>query len=632
MGSLPTGGKPTHKRSIRRNTAGILAVAAVIAGLLVVGAQPSAADSTKTFNATCKGADAATEKLLKTIGSGSLSTPVTVKAKAPAFVEPGQTGVGFSLSLSFSLDAKTVDTVAAISPSLKVSKVSAPLAVSGPTSTKAINASLPDQSIKLSKGQPFNAAFPPIKGTLNDIGSGGLIKVSTQELFFTITLASGPLKDPLNFKCSTGATILSLPVKVAGSPNIVQPILVESQPGQPTTVDVLGSYVTNGKTKDGVEQEIDPSTLKVLDGDAQVVDGKIVATGPGAGQSAEVTFQVCAGTINIAEADPGKTEVQEIRLFFDPNSQALKRELGSRFAFNKKSGGQVVWSSSPLPTGLNPPQDEVVPDGKNSWWQKNVMKFLFPTPLGILAPSKHAWPSAAAMQAALESIPTIGPGGVKVTQGDIVSNGRKNVPAGVTLKGSAQYRPYVVEFSGKLANRAHDQIEVAQLYSFLPIEIKNSLLGLLDKLGGDGGGDGGGGEGGGGGKPKTPIPEGLTAREYINQLSAEAGRKGASGDIVGQIATVQLMITVIGENLMALVDIGEVTALLNELFQSTPEVVTLTQGDDPAAAQTQELCSQGIVTVASKAAVSPDTTLPPADPAPAPGPGVDNGVELKPAG
>lgn len=599
MGSLPTGGKPTRRRSNRRSTAGILAVVAVIAGMLVAGVQPSAAASSKTFNATCTGADPDTSNLLANLpGGGSLATPVTVKADAPAFVEPGQTGVPFSLSLSFALDAKTVDTVAALASSVKVSKVSAPLTVSGPTSTTSIKGTLPDQTLTLAKGKPFNAAFPPIQGTLNDIGSGGLIKVSTQELFFTITLASAQVPDPLNFKCSTGATVLSLPVKVAGSPDIVQPIEVPTQAGQPTTVDVLGQHVTNGTTKDGVEQPVDPSTLKILEGDAQIVDGKVVANGPAAGQTSEVTFEVCAGTINIAEADPGTSEIQEIRLFFEPNNQALKREMGTRFGFNGESADKVAWSMdfNFIFAEPNPPKDEEVPDGKDSWWQKNVNNYIF---------NPHTWPTAAEMQAALESIPTIGAGNVIVTRSDRVSNGNGNVPEGETLKAGTQYMPYVVEFTGELANKAHDQIVVAQLYSFLPVEIRDNLLGLLDKLGGDGDG-----EGEGEGDPKTPIPEGLTAKEYVDQLSAEAGRQGTAGDIVGQIATIQLMFKVIGENLMDLIDIGEVTSLLSNLFQATPGIITLTQGEDPTPAQEQELCSQGIVTLTSEAEVSPVTTVP----------------------
>ncbi|MCO5316845.1 MAG: hypothetical protein M9942_00240 [Microthrixaceae bacterium] len=599
MRSLPTGDGSRNRPGRRRTTAGVLAVVAMLAGLLAVGAQPSAAaTTTKKINATCSGADAATSNTLSALG-GSLSTPITVTADAPAFVEPEQTGVPISMSINISLDAGTVNTVAAISPSMKVSNVRAPLAVSGPTSTTSIDATLPDQTIKLTAGQPFNANFSGIKGELNDIGTGGLIKVSTSQLTFTIQLTSGPLTDPLNLKCSTGATVLSIPVKVAGSPDIVQPIEVATQPGEQVSLDVLSEYVTNGMTKDGVEQQVDPSTLKVLEGDAQIVDGQLVATGPAAGETTDVTFEVCAGTIKIADADPGTTEVQEIRLFLDPNAQALKREMGSRFAFAGESADKVVWSMDfPFPfTEPNPPKDEEVPEGKDSWWQKNVNNF-------ILNP--HTWPTAAEMEAGLESIPTIGAGNVEVTRGDIVSNANGNVPEGVTLKGGMQYRPYVVTFAGELANKAHDQITVAQLYSFLPTEIKAQLLSLADSLGGDDEGDGeGDGEPG---EEPTPIPDGLTAKQYVDQLSAEAGRLGAAGDIAGWLETIQLMFKVIGENVGDLIDISEVTALLNDVFQPNPEIVTLTQGEDPTPEQFQDLCSQGIVTLTSAEVASATAT------------------------
>ncbi|MEZ5267146.1 MAG: hypothetical protein R2789_00765 [Microthrixaceae bacterium] len=344
----------------------------MIAAVLAVGAQPSGAvTTTKSFNATCTGADAPTTNTLAALG-GALAAPVTVKVDGPQFVEPGQTGVPFSINMSLALDAKTVDTVAAISPSLKVSNVKAPLAVSGPTATTAINASIPDQTLTLTAGKPFTAAFPAIKGQLDDIGNSGLIKITTSSLTFSITLTKGPLTDPLNLKCSTGSTLASIPVKVAGSPDIVQPIEVDAVEGQPVTVDVLGEHVTNGKTKDGVEQQVDPSTLKIVDGDAQIVNGQVVATGPAAGTTADVTFEVCAGTIKISDADPGTSEVQEVRLFHDPDSQALKREIGSRFAFDGESADKVVWSVDGILELPDLPKDEVleearIPHGRNGW-------------------------------------------------------------------------------------------------------------------------------------------------------------------------------------------------------------------------------------------------------------------------
>lgn len=590
MGSLEQTARDS--RAGRRRVWGSLAVVSMIAAVLAVGAQPSGAvTTTKSFNATCTGADAPTTNTLAALG-GALAAPVTVKVDGPQFVEPGQTGVPFSINMSLALDAKTVDTVAAISPSLKVSNVKAPLAVSGPTATTAINASIPDQTLTLTAGKPFTAAFPAIKGQLDDIGNSGLIKITTSSLTFSITLTKGPLTDPLNLKCSTGSTLASIPVKVAGSPDIVQPIEVDAVEGQPVTVDVLGEHVTNGKTKDGVEQQVDPSTLKIVDGDAQIVNGQVVATGPAAGTTADVTFEVCAGTIKISDADPGTSEVQEVRLFHDPDSQALKREIGSRFAFDGESADKVVWSmdfpgSFPFFTEPNPPKVEELEEGQETWWQQHAIEYFL---------NPHVFPTAAEMQAGLESIPTIGAGNVKVTQGELVSNGAGNVPEDVTLKGSMGYMPYTVEFTGDLANKALDQISVANLYSFLPSEIKTALLGLAGELGGDGEGEPGDGEPG---EEPTPIPDGLTAKEYVDQLFALAGQYGTNGDVVKWLETLQLAFKVMGENIADLIDVAEVTALLNDIFQPAAAIVTPVQGEDPTPEEFQELCSQGIITVQS---------------------------------
>ena len=589
MGSLEQTARDS--RAGRRRVWGSLAVVSMIAAVLAVGAQPSGAvTTTKSFNATCTGADAPTTNTLAALG-GALAAPVTVKVDGPQFVEPGQTGVPFSINMSLALDAKTVDTVAAISPSLKVSNVKAPLAVSGPTATTAINASIPDQTLTLTAGKPFTAAFPAIKGQLDDIGNSGLIKITTSSLTFSITLTKGPLTDPLNLKCSTGSTLASIPVKVAGSPDIVQPIEVDAVEGQPVTVDVLGEHVTNGKTKDGVEQQVDPSTLKIVDGDAQIVNGQVVATGPAAGTTADVTFEVCAGTIKISDADPGTSEVQEVRLFHDPDSQALKREMGSRFAFDGESADKVVWSVDGILELPDLPKDEVLEEGEDSAWQKWVADNTF----GILL-TPHAFPTASEVQAGLESIPTIGAGNVKVTQGELVSNGAGNVPEDVTLKGSMGYMPYTVEFTGDLANKALDQISVANLYSFLPSEIKTALLGLAGELGGDGEGEPGDGEPG---EEPTPIPDGLTAKEYVDQLFALAGQYGTNGDVVKWLETLQLAFKVMGENIADLIDVAEVTALLNDIFQPAAAIVTPVQGEDPTPEEFQELCSQGIITVQS---------------------------------
>ncbi len=158
------------------------------------------------------------------------------------------------------------------------------------------------------------------------------------------------------------------------------------------------------------------------------------------------------------------------------------------------------------------------------------------------------------------------------------------------------YMPYTVEFTGDLANKALDQISVANLYSFLPSEIKTALLGLAGELGGDGEGEPGDGEPG---EEPTPIPDGLTAKEYVDQLFALAGQYGTNGDVVKWLETLQLAFKVMGENIADLIDVAEVTALLNDIFQPAAAIVTPVQGEDPTPEEFQELCSQGIITVQS---------------------------------
>ncbi len=507
MGSLTRSAGEASSRGRGRRTWGALAVTALMASVLVVVAQPSgAATSTKSLTSSCTGADKATTDALSAFG-GSVSAPITATTDAPAFVEPDQTGVPVKVTFSLSLTPDLVDKVVAVSPTLKVSNANIPIQVSGPTSTTSFVGKPAPQTITLQKGTALNAAFPTINGTLNDIGSGGIIKLSSQSFTFTITLA-GNLIDPLNLKCTTGSTLIGIPVKVAGSPDIVQPIEIASNEGEGVSVDVLSDYVTNGRTKDGVEQQVDPSTLKIVEGDAQIVDGKIVSTGPAAGTSADVTFEVCAGTIEVAAADPGTSEVQELRIYSDPNTIAGKREIGARFAFGDpvevegvdapvQPSGDVLWSAKHARGPLGLPIPAPYPNGTTGYpgqfltgpapanWTDNVNTYAFQ--------SDFAYPTAAMVQTALESIPSIGPGNVSVTQGDIVSNGAGNVPDGVSLEGQMQYAPYVVSFQGDLANKALDQIVIAKLYSFLPSEIKDTLLTLIPSGdGGEGGGEGGG--------------------------------------------------------------------------------------------------------------------------------------------
>ncbi len=595
-----------------------LAVTALLSAVMVVAPQPSgAAVQTKSLNAACTGRTAEDKALLGAVGASVLQVPLTSSVDAPAFVEPEQTGVPVTVSWQIDLPADFADTAAGAGiTQLTLQNANVDVAVSGPTDTTSIPGRPPSQTISISPGTPISSSFGPFSATLDNIGTGGLIKLRSEQFTFDVALSVAGTAATVGIDCSTAVTIASIPVKVAGSPDIVQPISVESTPGQPSTVDVLGQYVTNGFTKDGVEQQVDPSTLKIVEGDARIEGGKIVATGPEAGTSTDVTFEVCAGTIQVAEAEAGITDIQEMRIFFDPASQATRRQFGVRMALGTEQS-PPIWSyrANPLLPPIfsmgfpppTPPADEDrpadAPDNWQSWWQQ----FLADNN-GYVFFTSFEYPSPAQVQAALEAIPGIGAGNVKVSGGEVVSNGGGNVPEGVTLKDALEYRPYTVEFSGDLAEQSVDQLSVARLYSFFPVEVRDSLLALAGSLGGDE-------EGGEGGGPTVPIPDGLTVQEYVEQLNYEAGVKLQNGDLIGYFATVDTLLTVITENLGALIDVGAVTTLLADIFQPPPEVVTVQEGADPVEAKFQELCSQGVVTLTSAGAAGETTENAGQDPA-----------------
>jgi hypothetical protein len=560
-------------------------VTALMGAALVWGSAPTGAATTKTFTPVCTDPDG----LLASLGIAP--PPVTATVEAPAFVEPGQTGVPVSVSYSVLLDAKLVDlALGAGGPTLALSNVKSQTVVSGPpaTSTTSIPGDWAGTTITLTAGQPATIALPKFEGTLNDIGSGGVIKLSSQSVQFTVTVVG----KAVTVTCTTGVTIATIPIKIAGSPDIVQPIDVDGAEGQDVTVDVLADFVTNGRTKDGVEQQVDPSTLKVLEGNATVVDGKIVAVSPAAGTSADVTFEVCAGTVEIAPADPGTSEVQELRIFREPATDFSKRMLGARFALGGGPGAPL-WTAQTRIGGL-PWAPPFVPDEATNpnWWSNNVNNF-------AIVQSDFRYPSAAELQASLESVPGIGAGNVKVTRGTVQS-----------VKGTKlQYMPFNVEFTGALARTSVNPISVAKMYSFLPTEILDNLLALA--------GSAGGGGGGGGTGPKYPIPAGDLngvpingdAKAYVDYLQKDIGNY-----IIGTQDwqdAVALWAGVLGENITAVIDIDAALKALTSLFIPKPETVTLTQGEDPVAAQTQELCSQGVITLTSAAETPPPA--PPTD-------------------
>jgi hypothetical protein len=452
--------------------------------------------------------------------------------------------------------------------------------VSGPTSTTIIQGRPPGQTITITKGAGLTSNFGPFSGQLDDIGNSGVIKLRSESVDFTMVAAISGKTTPIKMTCPIGATIATIPVKVAGSPDIVQPIEEPGVAGQDTTVDVLAKYVTNGKDKSGVVRQVDPSTLKIVEGPGSVQGGKLVIPSPVAGAASDTTFEVCAGTVEVAPATEGTDEVQRIRLFHEPGN-SFKRNFAATFNLGTDPGVPVWMVGQNTVLALGGPQP----------WGSKVLPYAL---AGASGASPYEWPTDAEMAAALQSIPEVGAGNVEVTSGDTqVQPGANGVKA-------YQYRDYEVHFVGAKGKQDLPDLKTTHVASFLPQELLANLLAEVTKLS-----EGGGGEPK---PPKYPIPAGMTAKEYLDQIWADAGKAWGLLDVQTYFQKVQLWLGVFGENVMSLIDVNAALAFITSLFPKKPEVSWLTQGESPKPAEMQELCSQGVVTIRTPEVLAATTT------------------------
>jgi hypothetical protein len=553
--------------------------------MLMLGTQATgAAPITKTIDVTCVGADEASTTLLAAFTLPAL--PVTATIDAPAFVEPGQTDIPASVSWALSLPVSLVDTLSAAGvSSADVKDVKADTEVSGPTSTKVIEGRPASQTITLTKGSPLNAGFGPFAGQLDDIGNSGVIKFRNQSVDFTVDVVLAGTPKSIKLTCPIGATIATIPVKVAGSPDIKQPIQEEAVAGESATIDVLGKYVTNGRDKSGVERQVDPSTLKIVEGPGTVQGGKLVIPAPAAGASADTTFEVCAGTVEVAPATPGIDEVQKIRIYHQPGN-AFKRTFAATFKLAGEPG---------VPAWMVGPNTVTALGGPKPWGDKML-------PYAVLGAtvSPYEWPTDLGMKIALESIPDVGAGNVEVTRSDM------------TTEKGVQYRDYEVKFVGAKGKQDLPDLKLAHAAAFLPHELLDNIMEQVKKLGDK--------EDAGPPKPpKYPIPAGMTAQQFLKQIEkdeigpawnkvTQLSPATLSSDLQAYNAAVNKWLTVFGDNIMSMIDMDAAIAFLTSLFPRKPEISWVTQGEAPKAAEMQALCSQGVVTLRAASVQSATTT------------------------
>ncbi|MFM7063884.1 MAG: hypothetical protein ACKO04_10405 [Actinomycetes bacterium] len=537
------------------------------------GSNPvAAAPISKSVSGTCTGADAATLGLLNTLGGASLAVDFRVDGDVPKSLDPGQKGASASFSWSVTLDQALVNKAAGFGvKDLGITKTKLNIAVSGPTSTKAVSGSPADASLALSPGVPAVLSRGPFSAPLENVGDSGVINYTVGGISFTIGVALAGRAIDLNIVCSAPALIASTPIKVPGAPDIVQPIEVRGAAGVGVPIDIVGVYTKAGRTP------LVPSSLRVVSGPATVQNGRLVVTGGAAGSATSATFEICGQPVQIADQQAGGNEVQ--RLTLDPNVDTFKKGVG----FSLKVGDS---ETTPIWTA-----------------ELGLLGFLGGLQLGTTFPTnwtdvannygtgtQYLAPAAATIQSALEELPGIGKGNVKVTKVQQVN------------------RPtYELAFQGALAEKDVPEVKIGRYLSVFPQENLDALIAVAGSLGSSGGGEGGA-------TTTTVVPEGLTTEEYLAQLQAEIGELIAAGDFNNAGDKLSLLVRLSLSNALANINVQETIASLNNLFPEKPKVETTTPGTEPVPAQFQDLCAQGSATVVV-AAVTP--AVAPTPPAPA---------------
>lgn len=551
-----------------------VAVAAVAASTLAVlgsfGVAPSGADPvTKTLTGSCGGADDASTALLNALG-GNLTVPFEVTADVPPTLEPEQSGSPISFTWKVSLSTDVVDKAVVVDPVLTVSNLVLDMGVSGPTATTVVQGRPGPLDVALTAGQPAEIVQGPFSGTLEEVGKGGLIRYSPSAISFTISVdLSGQARD-INVVCAASGTVATTSIKIPGSPEIVQPIALSAQPGETLSVDVLGQYVTNGIDDDGKELPVDPSSLKVIDGPATVAGGQVQITAGGPGSTTSATFEVCAGTL------PGIDEVQRITI--DPSNDAMRRSVGFSLTYGDAETAPVwlarKWKEFPEEGGsLIGNLFNAIFVGLLSEHQDigGTYPETYPLPVDWRAESFAYFftdrfePTPELIDAALETLPGIGAGGVEVT--------------------GVEGEPFTFDITFVGANGQQDveSIGLGDYYSILPRETLTFILeqaqGLL----------GGGGEGE---EPTTTLPEGMTLQQYADQLRDELNAAVLAGDLTLAGEKLNALVAILPDLLISNIDVDAVIAFITGLFPSPPTLVTTVSGEEPT-----PICSQGVIDV-----------------------------------
>ena len=508
------------------------------------GTPTSAAPQTKTLTGSCVGADEASKGILGVLG-GALTIPFDVTSDVPAQLDPEAPDQPIAFTWSVTISPDMTSKVAAIDPLLRIKDMVLDIGVSGPTATKEVQGRPAPVDIAVTAGQPATVAMGPFSGSLTEIGKGGIIKYSAKSIALTISIDMPTGATDVKVNCSAPGTVAITSIKIPGSPDIVQPISIEGTANSSVSVDVLGKYVTPGTDDDGKQHPVDPTSLKVVEGPGQVVDGQVVVNTGEAGTTASVTFEVCAGTL------PGTNEVQT--LMIDEQQDLLRRGVGLTIK-NGEEETAPIWLVNEAYQQANPDQFT-----KPTNWSEQYFNYLF---------APFAMPTPAAIQAALEALPSIGEGGVKVTEGE------DGDPAD-------HMKPYLIEFTGSNGEKDVPSLSIGSYYSILPQEY---LAAIIDAATGLMNGEEG--------EPEV-LPGGATTpQEAIEYLNGQAALAFFSFNFPLWLDLTMQTLPFYADAVLAGLDVNAIIAWITAIFSTPPATATLVAGEPPIG-----ICSQGVIDV-----------------------------------
>lgn len=428
------------------------------------GGTPTAGAATVTFS--CKGAtnDSASPQLgssakvvalLEQTSGGPLRLPVSMTAAAPAQVKKGDPPFPVTINIGFNLDPALAAQVRDLLKKTFVDLKDISFVVDATNGGGRITGQVPDTRVSVSGGNPARS----IEGTVTPANVGRISYVPRSvNLKIAIDAAvAGISIGTLTLSCSAnGASAGSTLVTVPGAP---LPADIRVKGGWGINLwDVVG---TPGWVRPDNNNPIIRNSLSVVKpmkksfGIVAAKDGWFgMLTGPMGGLRVN-KLSVCANSQTIPE-EPGQNEAYRLAypgpVYNNPNNvhptgfrltqgDAQSAAVSSSKTRNLNPFWQLVGEPEFFPTSL---QDEV-----NLFFNDpNYVSFDPPKPSKI--------------QAALEAMPGIGKGNVKVTLDDPVEPGLPN--------------SYVIEFVGALSEVDVPDLALGKTWTHWPAVLFDQIL------------------------------------------------------------------------------------------------------------------------------------------------------------